>query len=63
MRPAQLASPATAGIAPVVAASLITGLVAASGFIAMPFAGARENVIAGVVLLAFAFGWAMLLVL
>ncbi|HKG92277.1 MAG TPA: alpha/beta fold hydrolase [Gemmatimonadaceae bacterium] len=63
MRPAQLSSPATAGIAPVVAASLITGLVAAIGFIAIPFAGARENVIAGVVLLAFAFGWAMLLVL
>lgn len=63
MRPAQLASPTTVGIAPVVAASLITGPVVAVGLIAVPFAGARENMVAGATLLAFALGWAMLRVL
>ena len=50
-------------IAFVVVASLAAGLVAAFALVAAPFIPARENVLAGVVLLSFAFGWAMLAVL
>src|SRR5947209_18880837 len=47
----------------VVAGSLIVGLVAALVLVLGPFAGAREDVISGTVLLAFASGWALLAVL
>ena len=50
-------------IAPVVAASLIIGLLVAIFLVAVPFAGAPENVISGAVLLAFGLGWALLAVL
>lgn len=47
----------------VVATSLIVGFVLAVVLVAFPFAGASENIISGVVLLAFASGWALLRVL
>jgi pimeloyl-ACP methyl ester carboxylesterase len=47
----------------VVAGSLVTGLVTAVVFVAGPFAGAKEHVITGSVLLAFALAWAMLALL
>jgi pimeloyl-ACP methyl ester carboxylesterase len=47
----------------VVAGSLTFGLAAAVMLVAGPLAGAREHVITGSVLLAFALGWAMLAVL
>jgi pimeloyl-ACP methyl ester carboxylesterase len=47
----------------IVAASLATGLVAALALVAAPFIPAKENVLTGVVLLAFALGWALLAVL
>ena len=47
----------------IVAASLATGLLAALVLVAAPFIPAKENVLTGVVLLGFAFGWALLAVL
>ena len=47
----------------VVAGSLTAGLVAAVVLVAAPFVAAEENVLTGVVLLGFAFGWALLAVL
>src|SRR5215208_1134768 len=47
----------------IVAASLAAGLVAALALVAAPFIPAKENVLTGVVLLAFALGWALLAVL
>jgi pimeloyl-ACP methyl ester carboxylesterase len=47
----------------VVAGSLIGGLVAAFVLVAGPFAGAKEHVITGTVLLTFAVAWAMLALL
>src|SRR5215210_983337 len=47
----------------IVAASLAAGLVAAFALVAAPFIPATENVLTGVVLLAFALGWALLAVL
>src|SRR5829696_3332713 len=47
----------------IVSASLATGLVAALALVAAPFIPAKENVLTGVVLLAFALGWALLAVL
>src|SRR5215208_512188 len=47
----------------IVAASLATGLGAALALVAAPFIPAKENVLTGVVLLAFALGWALLAVL
>jgi pimeloyl-ACP methyl ester carboxylesterase len=47
----------------IVALSMAVGLVAAVVLVAMPFVPARENVLTGVVLLAFALGWALLAVL
>ena len=47
----------------IVAASLATGLVAALALVTAPFIPAKENVLTGVVLLAFALGWALLVVL
>ena len=47
----------------IVTLSLASGLVAALILLAAPFVKAQENVLAGVVLLGFAFGWALLAVL
>src|SRR5947209_14201544 len=47
----------------IVIGSLITGLIIALVLVLGPFAGAQEDVISGSVLLAFAFGWAILTVL
>ena len=47
----------------VVVGSLLTGLLGALVLTLVVFAGAREHVISGSALLAFAFGWAMLAVL
>src|SRR5215207_8508409 len=47
----------------IAAASLAAGLVAALALVAAPFIPAKENVLTGVVLLAFALGWALLAVL
>ena len=44
----------------IVAASLATGLVVAVVLVAAPFIEAKENVLTGMVLLAFALGWALL---
>jgi pimeloyl-ACP methyl ester carboxylesterase len=53
----------TRSVGSVVAGSLGMGFAAAIALVAFPFAGAREHVISGVVLLAFALGWALLAVL
>lgn len=55
--------PARGHIGRIVAGSLIAGLVAAIALLVGPFAGAREHVITGSVLLAFAAAWAALAVL
>jgi pimeloyl-ACP methyl ester carboxylesterase len=63
--------PETAALQPVrkghigliVAGSVITGLIVASGLAVVVFGGAAEPVITGVVLLAFGLGWAMLALL
>ncbi|HWN61198.1 MAG TPA: hypothetical protein VNO25_11085 [Streptosporangiaceae bacterium] len=63
--------PETAAVQPVrkghiglvVAGSVLTGLIVASGLAVVVFGGAAEPVITGVVLLAFGLGWAMLAVL
>jgi pimeloyl-ACP methyl ester carboxylesterase len=47
----------------IVAGSLAAGLVAALALAAAPFIPAKENVLTGVVLLGFAFGWALLALL
>src|SRR5215207_5455636 len=47
----------------IVALSMAAGLIAALVLVAMPFIPAKENVLTGVVLLAFALGWALLAVL
>jgi pimeloyl-ACP methyl ester carboxylesterase len=47
----------------IVTVSLASGLVAALILVAAPFIKAQENVLAGVVLLGFACGWALLAVL
>ena len=47
----------------IVAGSLLAGLVAAVGLVLGPFAGGREAVITGAILLGFAVGWALLAVL
>lgn len=47
----------------IVAGSLAAGLVAALALVAAPFIPAKENVLTGVALLGFAFGWALLAVL
>jgi pimeloyl-ACP methyl ester carboxylesterase len=47
----------------IIAASLAAGLVAALGLVFAPFIPAKENILVGVVLLAFALGWALLAVL
>ena len=50
-------------IGSIVALSMAAGLLAAVVLVAMPSIPARENVLTGVVLLAFALGWALLAVL
>lgn len=50
-------------IGSIVALSLAAGFIAAAVLVLGPFGGAREHVITGVTLLAFASGWAMLAVL
>src|SRR5438874_13192120 len=47
----------------IVAGSLLAGLLAAIILVAVPFAGATENVISGAVLVAFGLGWALLAIL
>ena len=47
----------------IVLGCLGAGLLLAVVLVLLPFAGARENVISGAVLLAFAFGWASLAIL
>jgi len=44
----------------IVAGSLIAGFLTAVLLVAIPFAGATENVISGAVLVAFGLGWALL---
>jgi pimeloyl-ACP methyl ester carboxylesterase len=50
-------------IGSIVAGSLATGLFVALALVAAPFIEAKENVLTGVILLAFALGWALLAVL
>jgi pimeloyl-ACP methyl ester carboxylesterase len=47
----------------IVAGSLVSGLVAAVVLVVGPLGGSQEHVITGAVLLAFAFGWALLALL
>jgi hypothetical protein len=54
---------ARGGIGLIVAGSLATGLVTALVLVAAPFIQAKENVLTGMVLLAFALGWALLAIL
>jgi pimeloyl-ACP methyl ester carboxylesterase len=49
--------------AAILAGSLLTGLAAAAALVAGPFAGGREPIITGALLLGFAIGWALLVVL
>jgi pimeloyl-ACP methyl ester carboxylesterase len=64
LQPSVRLQPTTRGrIGLIVAASLTTGLVVALLLVAAPFIPAKENVLTGVVLLAFGFGWALLAVL
>jgi peptidoglycan/LPS O-acetylase OafA/YrhL len=53
----------TGHIGRVVAGSLLSGLAAAIAIVAGPFAGAKEHVITGSVLVTFALAWAMLALL
>src|SRR4051812_13127469 len=53
----------TSQIGRTVAGSLFTGLLMAIILVAVPFAGAPENVISGAVLVAFGLGWALLAIL
>src|SRR4029450_9272160 len=54
---------AKVGIGFIVAGALAIGLVVAVALVAAPFIEAKENVLTGMVLLAFALGWALLAVL
>jgi hypothetical protein len=58
---AQLKNKSRIGL--IVALSMAAGLIAAVVLVAMPLIPATENVLTGVVLLAFALGWALLAVL
>jgi pimeloyl-ACP methyl ester carboxylesterase len=51
------------GIGSVVAMSMAAGLIVAVALVVAPFVPAKENALTGVVLLAFALGWALLTVL
>jgi pimeloyl-ACP methyl ester carboxylesterase len=56
-------APAKGRIGLIVAGSLVTGLVVVLLLVAAPFIEAKQNVLTGMVLLAFALGWAILAVL
>jgi pimeloyl-ACP methyl ester carboxylesterase len=62
-RPKPVQSPFRGRIALTVAASMAAGLVVAVALVAAPFIPPTADVLTGVVLLAFAFGWALLTVL
>ncbi len=59
----EVAEPRTGHIARIVAASLASGLVLALTLVFLVFPGATENVVIGMAMLAFAFGWTTLAVL
>ena len=63
LHPGRLQRPGKGRIGLIVAASLATGLVVAVVLVVAPFVQAKENVLTGMVLLAFALGWALLAVL
>ena len=63
LQPGRLQRPGKGHIGLIVAASLATGLVVAVVLVVAPFVEAKENVLTGMVLLAFALGWALLAVL
>jgi pimeloyl-ACP methyl ester carboxylesterase len=63
LQPGHLQRQAQGRIGLIVAGSLATGLVVALVLVAAPFIEAKENVLTGMVLLAFALGWALLAVL
>ena len=63
LQPGRLQRPPKGRIGLIVAGSLGTGLVVALVLVAAPFIQAKENVLTGMVLLAFALGWALLAVL
>jgi pimeloyl-ACP methyl ester carboxylesterase len=60
LQPGRLQPSGKGRIGWIVAGSFATGLVVALALVAAPFIEARENVLIGVVLLAFALGWALL---
>jgi hypothetical protein len=60
LQPGRLQRPPKGRIGLIVAGSLATGLVVAVVLVAAPFIEAKENVLTGTVLLAFALGWALL---
>ena len=62
-RPGNSRHPGKSHIGLIVAGSLLGGLVSAIVLVAGPLGGSQEHVITGAVLLAFAFGWAMLALL
>ena len=62
-QPERLQPPQTGHIGPIVVGSLAVGLLTALALVAAPFVPSRMNVLTGVVLLGFAFGWALLAVL
>lgn len=62
-QPRRQSTPATSRIVLVVATSLVAGLVAAALLVAAPVGPPEEDVLTGLVLLAFALGWALLAVL
>src|SRR6476619_7887966 len=63
LQPGRLQPSGKGRIGLIVAGSLATGLVVALVLVAAPFVEAKENVLTGMVLLAFALGWALLAVL
>jgi pimeloyl-ACP methyl ester carboxylesterase len=54
---------ATGRIGAIVVVSIVAGLIVAAVLVAAPFTPATENALSGVVLLAFAVGWALLALL
>jgi pimeloyl-ACP methyl ester carboxylesterase len=62
-QPERLQPPQRGHIGPIVVGSLAVGLLTALALSAAPFIPSRMNVLTGVVLLGFAFGWALLAVL
>jgi pimeloyl-ACP methyl ester carboxylesterase len=62
-QPERLQPPERGHIGSIVVGSLAMGLLTAVALVAAPFVPSRMNVLTGVVLLGFAFGWALLAVL